>query len=297
MKVPPLDTFKAVLEPTAEGREISTTQAYVRFLTALLRDKELGPRAVPILVDEGPHLRHGRAVPPDRHLQPRGQLYTPQDKDQVSYYKEDKAGPDPAGRHQRGRRHGQLDRRRRPSYSTSNRIMVPFYVLLLDVRASSASATCAGRPGDMQARGFLLGGTSGRTDAQRRRPAARGRPQPHPGGHHSQLRELRPDFRHEVAWGSCSHGLKRMVEKQEKRLLLPDAAQRELPMPGCSRHRRADHQGHVPVKAGARHGPRRRACKLRAAAPSCAKAIAAQEMLEKEWGVAANVWSCPSFNE
>ena len=52
LTVPPLETFKAVLEPTAEGREISTTQAYVRFLTALLRDKELGPRVVPILVDE-----------------------------------------------------------------------------------------------------------------------------------------------------------------------------------------------------------------------------------------------------
>ena len=52
LTVPPLDTFKAVLEPTAEGREISTTQAFVRFLTQLLRDKELGPRVVPILVDE-----------------------------------------------------------------------------------------------------------------------------------------------------------------------------------------------------------------------------------------------------
>src|SRR5206468_2099325 len=52
LKVPALDAFKAVTDATAEGREISTTQAYVRFLTALLRDKELGPRIVPILVDE-----------------------------------------------------------------------------------------------------------------------------------------------------------------------------------------------------------------------------------------------------
>jgi pyruvate dehydrogenase E1 component len=50
--VPALETFKAVLDPTPEGREISTTQAYVRFLTQLLRDKALGPRVVPILVDE-----------------------------------------------------------------------------------------------------------------------------------------------------------------------------------------------------------------------------------------------------
>ena len=103
LKVPPLDTFKAVLEPTAEGREISTTQAFVRFLTQLLRDKELGPRAVPILVDEartfgmeglfrqigiynpaGPEVHAGRQGP--GHVLPRGQ-----------------GRPDPAGRHQRGR--------------------------------------------------------------------------------------------------------------------------------------------------------------------------------------------------
>ena len=69
--MPPLDTFKAVLEPTAEGREISTTQAFVRFLTQLLRDKELGPRAVPILVDEARTFGMEGLVPPDRHLQPR----------------------------------------------------------------------------------------------------------------------------------------------------------------------------------------------------------------------------------
>ena len=101
--MPPLDAFKAVLEPTAEGREISTTQAFVRFLTQLLRDKELGPRVVPILVDEartfgmeglfrqigiynpaGPEVHAGRQGPGD--VLPRGQ-----------------GRPDPAGRHQRGR--------------------------------------------------------------------------------------------------------------------------------------------------------------------------------------------------
>ena len=70
--VPSFETFKPVLEATAEGREISTTQAYVRFLSLLLRDKALGPRVVPILVDEARTFAHGRHVPPDRHLQPRG---------------------------------------------------------------------------------------------------------------------------------------------------------------------------------------------------------------------------------
>ena len=71
LTVPPLDTFKAVLEPTAEGREISTTQAFVRFLTQLLRDKDARPARRADPGRRGAHLRHGRPVPPDRHLQPR----------------------------------------------------------------------------------------------------------------------------------------------------------------------------------------------------------------------------------
>ena len=70
--VPALDTFKAVLEPTAEGREISTTQAYVRFITQLLRDGAWPARGADP-GRRGAHLRHGRPVPPDRHLQPAGQ--------------------------------------------------------------------------------------------------------------------------------------------------------------------------------------------------------------------------------
>ena len=76
-KVPALDAFKAVLEPTAEGREITTTQAYVRFLTALLRDKELGPRAVPILVDEARTFGMEGLFRQIGIYNPEGQQYTP----------------------------------------------------------------------------------------------------------------------------------------------------------------------------------------------------------------------------
>ncbi len=92
LKVPPLETFKSVIEPTPEGREISTTQAYVRFLTQLLRDKELGPRAVPILVDEARTFGMEGLFRQIGIYNPEGQKYTPVDKDQVMYYKEDKAG-------------------------------------------------------------------------------------------------------------------------------------------------------------------------------------------------------------
>ena len=80
------------------------------------------------------------------------------------------------------------------SYSTNNRIMVPFYVYY-SMFGFQRIGDLAWAAGDMQARGFLLGGTSGPHHAERRRPAARGRPQPHPGRHHPQLRQLRPDLR------------------------------------------------------------------------------------------------------
>ena len=83
--VPSLETFKSVLEPTAEGREISTTQAYVRFLTQLLRDKALGPRVVPILVDEARTFGMEGLFRQIGIYNPEGQKYTPVDKDQVMY--------------------------------------------------------------------------------------------------------------------------------------------------------------------------------------------------------------------
>ena len=89
--MPPLSAFDALLKDTGE-REISTTMAFVRILNTLLRDKQIGKRVVPIVPDESPHLRHGGHVPPVRHLLQVGQLYRPEDADQLMFYKEDKNG-------------------------------------------------------------------------------------------------------------------------------------------------------------------------------------------------------------
>ena len=103
LTVPPLDTFKAVLEPTAEGREISTTQAYVRFLTQLLRDKDARPARGADPGRRGAHLRHGGPVPPDRHLQPRRPEVHAGRQGPGHVLPRGQGRPDPAGRHQRGR--------------------------------------------------------------------------------------------------------------------------------------------------------------------------------------------------
>src|SRR5678809_1325220 len=161
LAVPSLDTFKAVLGPTAEGREISTTQAFVRFLTQLLRDKELGPRAVPILDDEARTSGMEGLFRQIGIYNPEGQKYTPVDRDQVMYYREDKAGQVlQEGINEAGGMCSWIAAA--TSYSTNNRIMVPFYVYY-SMFGFQRVGDLAWAAGDMQARGFLLGGTSGRT--------------------------------------------------------------------------------------------------------------------------------------
>jgi pyruvate dehydrogenase E1 component len=241
-----------VIDPTAEGREISTTQAYVRFLTQLLRDKALGPRVVPILVDEARTFGMEGLFRQIGIYNPAGQMYTPVDKDQVMYYKEDKAGQIlQEGINEAGGMSSWIAAA--TSYSTNNRIMMPFYVYY-SMFGFQRIGDLAWAAGDMQARGFLLGGTSGRTTLN-------GEGLQHEDGHSHILANTIPNcvsydptFAHEVGV-ILHHGLKRMVEKPGQRLLLPDAAERELPDAWpAGRHRRADHQGHVPVQAGRRQG-------------------------------------------
>ncbi len=296
LKVPPLEAFKAVLEPTAEGREISTTQAYVRFLTTLLRDKELGPRAVPILVDEARTFGMEGLFRQIGIYNPEGQKYTPQDRDQVSYYKEDQGGQIlQEGINEAGGMSSWIAAA--TSYSTNNRIMVPFYIFYSMFGLQRTMDLCWAA-GDMQARGFLLGGTSGRTTLN-------GEGLQHEDGHSHVLAQTIPNcvsydptFAHEVAV-IMQDGLRRMVEKQENVFYYITLLNENYPMPGL-----------VPgteeqiVKGMYLLKPAAKAAKGKAPSVNLLgsgtilrESLAAQELLQKDWGVSANVWSCPSFNE
>ncbi|MBA3772320.1 MAG: pyruvate dehydrogenase (acetyl-transferring), homodimeric type [Ramlibacter sp.] len=292
LKVPPLEAFKAVLEPTAEGREISTTQAYVRFLTALLRDKELGPRAVPILVDEARTFGMEGLFRQIGIYNPEGQLYTPQDKDQVSYYKEDKAGQIlQEGINEAGGMASWIAAA--TSYSTSNRIMVPFYIYYSMFGLQRVGDLCWAA-GDMQARGFLLGGTSGRTTLN-------GEGLQHEDGHSHIMANTIPNcvsydptFAHEVGV-IMHHGLKRMVEQQDNVYYYITLLNENYPMPGLKPGTEEQIiKGMYLCKEGAKMTPR---VQLLGSGTILRESLAAQDLLEKDWGVAANVWSCPSFNE
>ncbi len=292
--VPTLDTFKAILDATAEGREISTTQAYVRFLTQLLRDPALGPRVVPILVDEARTFGMEGLFRQVGIYNPAGQQYTPVDKDQVMYYKEDKAGQIlQEGINEAGGMSSWIAAA--TSYSTNNRIMIPFYVYY-SMFGFQRIGDLAWAAGDMQARGFLLGGTSGRTTLN-------GEGLQHEDGHSHILASTIPNcisydptFAHEVAV-IMHNGLKRMVENQENVFYYITLLNENYAMPGLKLGTEEEiikgmyllQEAEGPKKA-----PR---VNLLGSGTILRESMAARELLLKDFGVAAHVWSCPSFNE
>jgi pyruvate dehydrogenase E1 component len=290
--VPPLDTFKAVLEPTAEGREISTTQAYVRFLTQLLRDKAIGPRVVPILVDEARTFGMEGLFRQIGIYNPEGQKYTPVDKDQVMYYKEMTNGQIlQEGINEAGGMASWIAAA--TSYSTNNRMMIPFYIYY-SMFGFQRIGDLAWAAGDMQARGFLLGGTSGRTTLN-------GEGLQHEDGHSHILAgtipncvSYDPTFAHEVGV-ILHHGLKRMIEKQDNVYFYITLLNENYPMPGLKPGTEEQIlKGMYLLLEGAKKTPR---VNLLGSGTILRESIAAKELLEKDWAVAANVWSCPSFNE
>jgi pyruvate dehydrogenase E1 component len=290
--VPSLETFKAVMEPTAEGREISTTQAYVRFLTQLLRDQALGPRVVPILVDEARTFGMEGLFRQVGIYNPAGQQYTPVDKDQVMYYKEDKAGQIlQEGINEAGGMSSWIAAA--TSYSTNNRIMVPFYVYY-SMFGFQRIGDLAWAAGDMQARGFLLGGTSGRTTLN-------GEGLQHEDGHSHILAgtipnciSYDPTFAHEVGV-ILHHGLKRMVEKQDNVFYYLTLLNENYAHAGPDRPARKSRSSRACTCA---RGGRRQATprvQLLGSGSILRERSLRQELLEADWNiVAADVWSCPA---
>jgi len=290
--VPPLETFKAVLDATVEGREISTTQAYVRCLTQLLRDPALGPRVVPILVDEARTFGMEGLFRQIGIYNPEGQKYTPVDKDQVMYYKEMTNGQIlQEGINEAGGMSSWIAAA--TSYSTNNRIMVPFYIYY-SMFGFQRIGDLAWAAGDMQARGFLLGGTSGRTTLN-------GEGLQHEDGHSHILAgtipncvSYDPTFAHEVGV-ILHHGLVRMVEKQDNVYFYLTLLNENYPMPGLKAGTEEQIiKGMYLLEEGGKKTPK---VNLLGSGTILRESQAARDLLDVDWGVSANVWSCPSFNE
>ena len=186
LQVPPLSAFETQLKGTGD-REISTTMAFVRILTTLLRDKQIGKRIVPIVPDES-RTFGGEPLPPVQDLLP-GRAAVPAGRRQpADVLQGGQVRPAAAGGDQRAGSDVVVDRRSHV-YSTNDTPMIPFYIYY-SMFGFQRVGDLAWAAGDMRSRGFLLGGTAGRTTLQRRGTAARGRAQPPDVLDNSELRLL-----------------------------------------------------------------------------------------------------------
>ncbi|MGO3133144.1 MAG: pyruvate dehydrogenase (acetyl-transferring), homodimeric type [Alcaligenes sp.] len=293
LTVPTLDAFKPMLEATAEGREISTTQAFVRFFNTLLRDKQVGPRAVPILADESRTFGMEGLFRQIGIYAPEGQKYTPVDKDQVMYYRETANGQLlQEGINEQGAFSSWIAAA--TSYSNSNRIMIPFFIYY-SMFGFQRFGDLAWAAGDMKARGFVLGGTAGRTTLN-------GEGLQHEDGHSHIQSSLIPNcvsydptFSHEVAV-IMQHGLKRMVQDQEDVYYYVTLMNENYAQPGLvDGDEDGILRGMYKFKSVANDSKLR--VQLMGSGTILREVIAAQDLLEKDWGIGSDVWSVTSFTE
>ncbi|WP_312551871.1 pyruvate dehydrogenase (acetyl-transferring), homodimeric type [Massilia sp.] len=289
--VPALESFKAVLEPTAPGREISTTQSYVRVLTSLLKDQSLGQRIVPILVDESRTFGMEGLFRQIGIFNQQGQLYEPVDKDQVMYYREDKAGQIlQEGINEAGGMSSWIAAA--TSYSSNNRTMIPFYTFY-SMFGMQRVGDLVWLAGDIRARGFLMGGTAGRTTLN-------GEGLQHEDGHSHIIAATVPNclpydptFGHEVAV-IIRDGLRRMVEEQEDVFYYITIMNENYEQPGLKPGQEEGIlKGMYLFQEGDKELGNR--VQLIGCGTILRESIFAAELLKNDWGVAADIWSAPSL--
>jgi pyruvate dehydrogenase E1 component len=293
LAAPKLDAFKAITDPTAEGREISTTMAFVRMLTTLVKDKGVGKHVVPIVPDESRTFGMEGLFRQLGIYSQLGQLYEPEDSDQLMFYKEDKSGQIlQEGINEAGATCSWIAAA--TSYSTNDMPMIPFYIFY-SMFGLQRVGDLIWASGDMRARGFLLGGTAGRTTLN-------GEGLQHEDGHSHILssvipncRSYDPTFAHEVAV-IVQDGLRRMVEDQEDVFYYITLMNENYPHPGLQEGARDGIlRGMYRLsESAAAKGPR---VQLLGSGTILREVMAGAELLKKDWDVAADVWSCPSFNE
>ena len=291
LPVPDLELFKSQLEGTGE-REISTTMAFVRVLAALLRDKQIGRRVVPIVPDESRTFGMEGLFRQVGIYSPVGQLYQPQDAEQLMFYKEHKQGQIlEEGITEAGSISSFIAAG--TSYSAHAAPMIPFYIYY-SMFGYQRVGDLVWAAADNRTRGFMLGGTAGRTTLN-------GEGLQHEDGHSHVLfsvvpncRAYDPTFGYEVAV-IIQDGLRRMFAEQEDIFYYITLMNENYQHPAMPDGRRGgDPAGDVPPARGIPAGPR---VQLLGSGTILCEVIAAAELLESDFGVAADVWSVTSFTE
>ncbi len=294
LEIPSIDVFKDVIAGS-DGRENSTTMAFVRILLALTRDKSIAKYVVPIVPDEARTFGMEGLFRSMGIYAHKGQLYDPVDADQVMYYREDQAGQIlEEGINEAGAMSSWIAAA--TSYSNHDVPIIPFYIFY-SMFGFQRIGDLAWAAGDSRARGFLIGGTAGRTTLA-------GEGLQHQDGHSHLLastipncRAYDPTFAYELAV-IIHHGLQSMfVQKQDYyyyiTVMNENYAQPEMPK-GCeegiingmyrlqgSQIKQQERQHHV---------------QLLGSGAILREVIAAAELLEKDFSVSAEIWSVTSFN-
>ena len=288
-EVPGLEIFKKELEGTGE-HEISTTMAMVRVLTALLKDKGIGKYVVPIIPDEARSFGMEGLFRQVGIYSAMGQLYKPEDADQLMYYKEAESGQLlEEGITEAGSMSSFIAAG--TAYSNHGLTMIPFYCFYSLFGWHRMMDLCWAA-GDAQARGFLVGGISGRTTLE-------GEGLQHQDGH-TQLMAANvpncipydPAFGYEIAV-IVQDGLRRMFREQQHVYYYFTVMNENYPhpaMPGGAEE--GIRRGLYLLRAGAKAKLR---VQLMGSGTILREVLAAAELLEKDWGVAADVWSATSF--
>ena len=289
LEIPPIAIFDALLKGSGD-RDMSTTMAFVRLLSLLTRDKTIGPRVVPIVPDEARTFGMEGMFRQLGIYSSVGQLYEPVDHDEVMYYREDIRGQIlEEGINEAGAMCSWIAAA--TAYANHNLQMIPFFIFY-SMFGFQRVGDLAWAAGDMQARGFLLGGTSGRTTLA-------GEGLQHQDGHsHLQAATIPnciaydPTFAYELAVIIHS-GMRRMFERQENVFYYITVMNENYPQP--------------PLPAGMEDGIVRGLYRLSAhAAPQIQllgsgailrEVVAAAALLEADFNIGANVWSVTSFNE
>jgi pyruvate dehydrogenase E1 component len=294
LTVPKLEAFERLLKDTGE-RQMSTTMAFVQALNIILRDKTIGPRVVPIVCDEARTFGMEGLFRQIGIYSPVGQKYRPVDRDQLMYYREDSTGQVlQEGITEAGALASWMAAA--TSYSINNLQLLPFYIFY-SMFGFQRVGDAAWQAADMRARGFLLGGTSGRTTLN-------GEGLQHEDGHSHlfsgaipNCRSYDPTFAGEVAV-IVQHGMKRMIEDQVDEYYYITLMNENYPHPDLP----ADAvegviKGMYLLKDAGKAKKGELRVQLMGSGTILREVLAAAELLDKDFGVTADVWSCPSFTE
>src|SRR5215470_8386369 len=292
LDVPPLANFERLLK-SSDDREISTTMAFVQMLGTLVRDKNIGKYVVPIVPDESRTFGMEGMFRQLGIYSAVGQLYKPQDADQLMYYREDKSGQVlQEGINEAGAMSSWIAAA--TSYSTSNLPMIPFYIYY-SMFGLQRVGDLAWLAGDMRARGFLLGGTAGRTTLN-------GEGLQHEDGHSHVLASTIPNcvsydptFAYEVVV-IIRDGLRRMLHDQEDVFYYITLMNENYQHPGMPEGAEDGIvKGMYLLKDGGKgKGPR---VQLMGSGTILREVIAAADLLRDDFKINADIWSVTSFNE